>query len=244
MKMLPISLVVLLFSTLFFTNCGLDNSYFFYRNYERDVVMTATIGSPMTIVDLEYRNNVYGNVRDKFESGLTYSGKAGTVLKIVYREFSNDMARPAFTQDLQYDLSESDTIRFRQLAIKVLHATNQEISFKVLESTYLNYNNGKLTDQDMQNIKNGNAGVQTGTKTGSIGVSVNASGEIISVWSGGAAELAGIKQDDMIETVNGKRIPAGDSEYIASLLSGPVGSQVNIFVWRNAKELNFTITRK
>jgi hypothetical protein len=141
-----------LFFCLCFSNCGLDNSYYLSRNYEKDLTITQTIGSPMIQTTLEFKNNVYGNTRERGQSELIYSGKSGTVIKIVYREFSNDMARPAFTQELQYDLNESKIIKFRKTTIEIIQATNQEITFKVLEAPNLKYKQGKLTNEQAKEL--------------------------------------------------------------------------------------------
>jgi hypothetical protein len=61
-----------------------------------------------------------------------YNGRVGTALKFIYREYVDDYARPAFSQDLQYDLAESKIIGFRGLRIEVLSATNTNIEYKVL----------------------------------------------------------------------------------------------------------------
>ena len=69
-----------------------------------------------------------------FKQQYIYNGKSGNTIKFTYREFNGDMARPAFTQDLQYDLSESNIIGFKELRIEVLKATNIDIEYKVLKS--------------------------------------------------------------------------------------------------------------
>ena len=148
-----IRLVVALLLALSFTNCGLDNSYYLMRNYEKDVPLTATIGSPMLETTVEFRNNVYNVVRSSTKSELIYSGKAGNVIKIVYREYSNDYARPAFSQELQYDLSETKLLKFKKTTIEVMSATNQEITFKVLDSPNLRFKQGRLTKEDEDLIK-------------------------------------------------------------------------------------------
>ena len=51
---------------------------------------------------------------------LVYNGRVGNSLKLVYREFSDDFIRPAYTQEVQYDLTESNVIGFRNLRIEVL----------------------------------------------------------------------------------------------------------------------------
>ena len=70
-------------------------------------------------------------VEGSFEAELIYSGKSGDTIKLVYREYLDGLARPAFTQDLEYDLSESKTIAFKTLVIDVLEATNSSIRFIV-----------------------------------------------------------------------------------------------------------------
>ncbi len=137
----------------FFSDCGLDNSYYVFRNYEKDLEQTATIGSPMIDQGLEYRNNVYNRVLERAESQLIYSGKAGNVIKIVYREFSNDMARPAFSQEVQYDLNDTTVIKFKHTTIQVLKATNQEITFRVLDAPSLQYKQGKISKQDVDRMR-------------------------------------------------------------------------------------------
>jgi hypothetical protein len=44
-------------------------------------------------------------------------------------------ARPAFFQDLKYDLSSSDIVVFRKLRLKVEDANNEFIDFEVLDAS-------------------------------------------------------------------------------------------------------------
>jgi hypothetical protein len=62
---------------------------------------------------------------------LIYNGKSKDTLKIAYREFKNDFTRPAFYQDLSYDMSESKEIGFRGMVIDILEATNSYVRFIV-----------------------------------------------------------------------------------------------------------------
>lgn len=64
---------------------------------------------------------------------LIYSGVMNKIIVITYREFINDMARPAFYQELKYDLNNTDIIVFRSIKIKVLEANNSNIVFQVLD---------------------------------------------------------------------------------------------------------------
>lgn len=71
---------------------------------------------------------------DSFQQTLLYSGRVGQKIKIGYREFSNNQARPAFNNDVEYDLSESTTIGYKGARIEVIEATNQHIKYKVIQN--------------------------------------------------------------------------------------------------------------
>jgi len=64
-----------------------------------------------------------------------YQGKVNNKIKISYREFSGQMSRPAFTQDVEYELDADGTaiLGFKGLRIKVLTATNLDITYKILQ---------------------------------------------------------------------------------------------------------------
>jgi hypothetical protein len=64
-----------------------------------------------------------------------YNGRVDNALKFVYREFSGDYIKPAFTQEVQYDLNQSNIIGFKSLRIKILNATNTELKY-VLENNF------------------------------------------------------------------------------------------------------------
>jgi len=87
--------------------------------------------------DFHVFESIEGNIieayKDSFKAELIYTGKMGNIITISYLEFFNNMSRPAFYQDLRYDLSESDNITFKSLKIKILEATNSKISFQVID---------------------------------------------------------------------------------------------------------------
>jgi len=62
---------------------------------------------------------------------LIYNGTSRDAIKILYREFNDTFARPAFYQELTYNLAESREIGFRGMIIEVLEATNSHIRFVV-----------------------------------------------------------------------------------------------------------------
>lgn len=69
-----------------------------------------------------------------FQQTLIYNGKVGNKINIAYREFSSDMARPAFNNNVEYDLSESKQIGYKGALIEVIEANNQQIKYKVIRN--------------------------------------------------------------------------------------------------------------
>lgn len=69
-----------------------------------------------------------------FKKELVFNGKTGNSLKFMYREYVEDLARPAFTQELQYDLAEGSIIGIKGLRIEVIRATNISIEYKILKT--------------------------------------------------------------------------------------------------------------
>lgn len=71
---------------------------------------------------------------NSFQQTLIYSGKVGNKINVGYREFSSNMARPAFNNDVEYDLSESKQIGYKGALLEVVDANNQNITYKVLRN--------------------------------------------------------------------------------------------------------------
>jgi len=62
---------------------------------------------------------------------LVYSGATKDAMHLLYREYTHqDMARPAFTQNLTYDRTSS-SIRFRDFQIRVIDAGNESIRYVI-----------------------------------------------------------------------------------------------------------------
>lgn len=69
-----------------------------------------------------------------FQQTLIYSGRVGTKINIGYREFSNDIARPSFNNDVEYDLTESNVIGYKGAEIEVMDATNRSITYRLIRN--------------------------------------------------------------------------------------------------------------
>lgn len=72
--------------------------------------------------------------QDSFQQTLIYSGKVGNKVNIGYREFSGSLARPAFSNNVEYDLSESHIIGYKDAQLEILEATNQFIKYRVIRN--------------------------------------------------------------------------------------------------------------
>lgn len=86
-----------------------------------------------TVHDLE-RTKRPVLAQDAFQQTLIYNGRVGSKINIGYREFSNSIARPAFNNNVEYDLAESTKIGYKGAELEVLEATNQHIKFRLLRN--------------------------------------------------------------------------------------------------------------
>jgi hypothetical protein len=70
---------------------------------------------------------------NSFKYELLFQGISGRNVRISYREFVNDLARPAYFQDVSYDVTEFPTIlTFRTVKIEIIAANNNGLKYRVL----------------------------------------------------------------------------------------------------------------
>lgn len=72
--------------------------------------------------------------KENYARELIYTGVSKNVISVIYREFSNDLIRPAFSQELKYDLGEGSVIGFRGARFEVIGASNTELKYKVIRN--------------------------------------------------------------------------------------------------------------
>ena len=105
---------------------GGNPSFYFYNGH---------VSFYKTIENLTYEKiKVPVPEKQYFKQEFIYNGKVGSGIKFIYREFVDNTARPAFTQDLQYDLSEGNIVGFKGLRIEIINASNTKIDYKVLSN--------------------------------------------------------------------------------------------------------------
>lgn len=116
-----------------------ENTLIYETNSDPNGIYTTRMGDNSIVFKplkekIEYIKtfvSVKQNDYDYFKQEFVYNGRVGDALKFIYREYIKDYVRPGFTQELQYDLSESKIIGFRGLRIEIINATNTTIIYKV-----------------------------------------------------------------------------------------------------------------
>lgn len=110
----------------------------FERDKQETCVMAPNLyGMVQPVCDTEYPYQFTERPfmsQNDFQQTLIYSGRVGNTIKISYREFSNNMARDAFTNDAEYDLSSSNIIAYKGARLEIIEADNEKIRYKVLSN--------------------------------------------------------------------------------------------------------------
>lgn len=117
--------------------CGLANSQYLEKNYSYNTEMESYMGEVMISEIRGAKNDVYNTILPgsiKWE--LVYAGNNKNNVKIYYREYvvqdGSWYAKDAFTQELNYDLNESDLIRYKNVQLQILTANNEKIVYQVV----------------------------------------------------------------------------------------------------------------
>ncbi len=210
--------------------CGFAREGFLTTDYQLGLEKTVTVGSTMTTIVSGTKNSVYGTVIDMFTQELIYGGVASGIVKISYREFSNNKARPALYQDLQYDLSQSSVIAFRDMRIQIDNASNSTITFRVLDGP----------TSRLPSATNSQAREVTAKDT--VGIVVDRR-TVTLVLPGTASANAGIRQGDVLVSVN--RIDlTGENEHDLRVINGIHGENNDFEIERGGETIHFTIAHR
>jgi hypothetical protein len=98
-----------------------------FKEYNQYFGLSAPVPYEVEVTETAVENH------DDFYVDVLYQGTSKGEVKISYREFSSGVARPAFTQDVAYELAPDGTaiIGFKGMRIKVIKATGQDIRYIV-----------------------------------------------------------------------------------------------------------------
>lgn len=69
---------------------------------------------------------------NSFRQALIFSGRIGKKIKIGYREFSTDLSKPAFNNDVTYELPDSKILSYKGAQIEVIDIEDTAITYRVL----------------------------------------------------------------------------------------------------------------
>lgn len=118
------------------TFADLADAIIIYKDEKnKDICVITVYGSKVCEGNLYYEINKKNFINQKsLQQVLVYNGKVGNKINIGYREFEGGYARPAFSNNVEYDLSESQVLRYSGAEIRVIKATNQYIEYEVLKN--------------------------------------------------------------------------------------------------------------
>ncbi len=118
-------------------DCSLEAGGFLVRSSDGRVkIHDSTANPPFVLKDTpNWVSTKYAAVdTPHFRRELVYTGKSGSTIKLLYREYISDMARPAFTQELTYEIEEDNIIGFQGVRIELLDTSNVSITYRLLNS--------------------------------------------------------------------------------------------------------------
>lgn len=90
--------------------------------------------SPTTVPEFKKKRYSLRNDDGSFQQTLIYNGRDGDKINIGYREFSGNMARGAFSNEVEYDLTISNQIAYKSALLEVIDADNVSITYKVIRN--------------------------------------------------------------------------------------------------------------
>lgn len=124
-------------SSIFGSNVYPQSIRFHKTKQETCIVGPGAYGITQASCDTEYSYQFTTKPiisANNFQQTLIYSGRVGDRIRVSYRESSGNMARPAFSNEAEYDLSNSDIIAYRGARLRVLEADNESIRYEVLSN--------------------------------------------------------------------------------------------------------------
>ena len=121
---------------------------------------------------------------------------------------------------------------------------------EIIEQTIKGFINGLddeyseyMTKEEVEDYKANQLGNYVG-----IGVYISEDDDsnaiIVGVMKDSPAEKVGIKEEDIIVSVNGESVIGMGSEVVSSKVKGENGTEVNITIYRGEEELEFTLVRQ
>jgi hypothetical protein len=123
---------VLIAGIAFFAGCS--PSIEAVQDFKAGEVRTVNVGDAMITWGFNETNYLAGgkNYYQEHRSVLLYNGMDGKSIFIGYREFAGDLARAAFSTELNYPLG-TKSIAYKERQVEVLEVDGGSIKFKVVK---------------------------------------------------------------------------------------------------------------
>lgn len=118
-----------------------------YVEAEKKLYFQEYMENKTEIEDFKFGAHI-SNKETSFQKTLVYLGKSGKLLRFGYREYFENFARPSFSNEITYDMNESNIIGYKKLRIQVISATNSAITYKIL-NTFDNDFNSDIIFEDL-----------------------------------------------------------------------------------------------
>ncbi len=120
-------------SGIYIPNDELNPAGIFWAEWVEEIPEYFNV-EPIPMPDFKISKEIeWASDSTKFKRELNYNGKSGNIIFIIYREFVDNMARPAFSTEIKYDLSDTKMIGYKNARFEVIDATNMAIRYKVLK---------------------------------------------------------------------------------------------------------------
>ena len=75
---------------------------------------------------------VFVSEKDSMQRVIEYAGKKGSIVKFIYSEYVDDMARDAFMREFEVDLNDGNIVAYKGTVFEIIEANNATITYKVV----------------------------------------------------------------------------------------------------------------
>ena len=75
---------------------------------------------------------VFVSEKDSMQRVIEYAGKKGSIIKFIYSEYVDNMARDAFMREFEIDLNNGNIVAYKGTVFEIIEANNATITYKVV----------------------------------------------------------------------------------------------------------------
>jgi hypothetical protein len=105
---------------------------------EKDGAIFLAVAAHKIYLEQDFKNIEFSKMamkgKENFVQEIVYNGRSGNNVKFIYREFSESLIKPLFFQEIEYDISQSSIVNFKNISIKIVNATNTNITYELISN--------------------------------------------------------------------------------------------------------------